>query len=92
MQRYFQATAAKYEAMRRALDDALGFPSESGSTAITPAATAPKDASGKVLVAIAELLHQLPKVAAVLAAEVSGGNVTEITADDYRASVAYDMP
>lgn len=88
MQRYFRATESKYEALRRAMDEVLGLPNQRSDTAITPAATAPRNASGHVLVAVAESLHQQPGIDALL----DNGNATEITEAEYAASVMYPFP
>jgi len=74
MQRFFRASnAATYEAVRSALDAENGYPSDEAHTTIEPASTAPRDAIGRLLLAIyADLVS------------ASLGQLEEITADDYQ--------
>jgi hypothetical protein len=77
MQRFFRASnAATYEAVRSALDAENGYPSNEAQTTIEPAATAPRDASGRLLLAIyADLVS------------ASLGQLEEIDAATYEASI-----
>jgi len=72
--KYFRAnTVEQYETVRSALDAENGYPSSDAETTIEPAATAPRDASGRLLLAIdSDLLS------------ASLGQLEEITADDYQ--------
>lgn len=49
--RYFRGNADTYERVRSAIDADQGWPDAGTLTAIEPAATAPRDASGRVLLA-----------------------------------------
>jgi hypothetical protein len=50
--RFFRADEATYERVRAAIDSANGWPDAGTVTAIEPAATAPRDAAGRVLLAV----------------------------------------
>ena len=50
--KYFRFTADGYELYRAALDAAMGFPCDGTATSIEPIGTAPRDAGGKVLLAV----------------------------------------
>jgi len=89
-QRYFRSDEATYEAVRAQLDTAWGHPNAFAATCIEPAATAPHDASSMVVLAVNEEFCGYPAVAAVLPGLLASGAVQEITADEYRASVAPD--
>jgi hypothetical protein len=54
--RYFRAGEATYEAVRAAIDAANGWPDEGTQTSVEPAATAPRDAEGRVLLACEDWL------------------------------------
>jgi len=52
-QRFFRGDAATYEAIRADLNAAWGLPNDKGTlTCIAPAATAPTDSQGRVLLAV----------------------------------------
>jgi hypothetical protein len=53
---YYRADADTYEAVRAAIDAAMGWPDEGTVTSIEPAATAPRDAAGRVLLAASDWL------------------------------------
>ena len=51
--RYFRSSTAVYEQARFALDAAWGLPNDTGTvTCIEPAATAPRDAQGRIVLAV----------------------------------------
>jgi hypothetical protein len=50
--RYFRADADTYERVRAAIDAVNGWPDAGTRTAIEPAVTAPRDALGRVLLAV----------------------------------------
>ena len=50
--KYFRFTPDAYELYRTALDAAMGFPCDGTTTSIEPIGTAPRDAGGKVLLAV----------------------------------------
>lgn len=81
MLRCFRATDAVYEQARSSIDAAMGYPSADTDTIWTPAATAPRDAEGRCLLALWSELADLGPVSAGLA------GLEEITEGEYRASL-----
>jgi hypothetical protein len=53
---YYRADADTYEAVRAAIDAAMGWPDAGTVTSIEPAATAPRDAAWRVLLAASDWL------------------------------------
>lgn len=87
-QRYFRAASDTYEAVRSQLDAAWGLPNDKGTaTCIEPAANAPRDASGNVLLAVRNEFCEFPAVQTVLPFLLANGVVQEITASDYWAAM-----
>jgi len=72
---YYRADADTYERVRAAIDAACGWPDAGTKTSIEPAATAPRDAAGRVLLAVQQWL------AAAAAEQLAG--LEEITESDY---------
>jgi len=66
---------ATYEAVRAAIDAANGWPDDGTQTSIEPAATAPRDAEGRVLLACGDWL--------VASASNSLAALEEISESDY---------
>lgn len=88
--RYFRTPdAALYESIRLGLDAAFGHPTADGSTltCIDPAAVAPKDASGRVMLAVNDEFCEWPQVAEMLPGLLASGSVEEIDAQAYEASL-----
>lgn len=86
-QRFFRASAATYESVRSQLDAAWGLPNDKGThTCAEPAATAPHDAQGRVLLAVRPKFCEFEAVAAVLPLLLSSGSVQEITEAEYWAA------
>lgn len=89
--RYFRCDAgdAAYEQARLALDAAWGHPNESTKTqtCIDPAAVAPRDADGRIVLAVNDEFCEYPAAAQMLAFMLAGGLAAEITWDEYRAAV-----
>jgi hypothetical protein len=86
-QRYFRSDETTYEAIRLGLDAEWGHGAGTGTvTCFEPAATAPRDAQGRVLLAVLEKFCQYDAVAAMLPGLLLAGSVTEITEADYRAA------
>jgi len=73
--RYFRGDADTYERVRAAIDATHGWPDAGTRTSIEPAATAPRDAAGRVLLAVQ------PWIAAAAAEQLNG--LEEITESDY---------
>lgn len=86
--KYLRTDEQTYEAIRAAVDSANGWPDDGTITAFDPAAVAPKDADGQVLLAAgdwllgaaSELLAQMEEVEAVeYTAAVMRGAVADQT-------------
>lgn len=85
--RYFRTDDADlYEEVRLVLDAAWGHPSNDNSTitCIDPAAIAPRDAAGRILLAVAEEFAEFSAAAAILPSLLASGAVEEITAAEYQ--------
>lgn len=90
-QRYFRSNAATYEAIRLQLDAAWGHGPGSGTlTCFEPAATAPHDSQGRVLLAVLSSFCEYAAVAEMLPALLGSGFVEEIDEATYRASLPQD--
>ena len=91
--RFFRSTPAVYEQVRTQLDAAWGNPSPNGTaTCIEPAATAPHDAQGRVVLAVHDEFCEYEAAAAMLPQLLASGVVEEITADQYAASLPPPTP
>ena len=90
MQRYFKAKEQIYEAVRLQLDAAWGHPNRLATTCVEPAATAPHDAQGMVVLAVNAEFCAYEAVAAVLPSLLATGAVVEITAEEYAAALPPD--
>ena len=90
--RCFRAKASDYEAVRARLDAALGFPSARAVTSIEPAATAPRDTSGMVIVAVHEESLSVQAIAGILADVIGSRVAVEITPDDYASAMRAVLP
>ena len=77
--RFYKFTPDAYELYRATLDAAMGFPCPGTATSIEPTGTAPRDAGGKVLLAVSG--EWLAPVEA-----------EEITADAYALQVQQPQP
>lgn len=83
-QRYFRTVdAALYEQVRLSLDAAWGHPSGGTVTCIDPAAVAPRDAQGRILLAVKPEFTEFQAAAAMLPQLLASGAVEEIDADEY---------
>ena len=92
MQRYFRSTDAVYEQVRLTLDAAWGHPRGGTVTCIEPAATAPRDQQGQVLLAVEEAFAEYPTAADMLPQLLASGAVEEIDAATYMAAVQPVVP
>ncbi len=92
--RYFRATESVYEQVRAALDVAWGHPTADGKTVtcIEPAATAPRDAQGRIVLAVDNEFCQYEAAAAMLPQLLASGAVEEIDAATYQAAVQPQLP
>lgn len=87
-QRFFRGAVATYEAIRADLDAAWGLPNEKGTaTCISPAATAPKDSQGRVLLAVNDEFASWEPAATLLPQLLASGVVVEISEEAYRAAL-----
>lgn len=85
--RYFRTSDADlYESIRLQLDAAWGHPTPDGQTitCIDPAAVAPRDSAGRVLLAVNDEFCGYEAVAAVLPGLLATGAVEEIDAAAYQ--------
>lgn len=88
-QRYFRtADAALYEQVRLGLDAEWGHVPP--TTCIDPAAVAPRDAQGRIVLGVKPEFTEFPATAAILPDLLASGAVEEITEADYRAAVAFE--
>ena len=92
--RFFRATSAVYEQARFAIDAAWGFPSPDGRTltCIEPAATAPRDAQGRIVLAVNDEFTTYSVAAELLPQLLASGAVEEIDEATYRAAVQPQEP
>jgi hypothetical protein len=87
--RYFRSTDAVYEQARAALDAAWGLPNDKGTaTCIEPAATAPRDAQGRIVLAVDDEFCTYSVAAEMLPQLLASGAVKEIDAATYMAAVS----
>jgi hypothetical protein len=94
--RYFRCEAGDeaYEQARLALDAAWGHPNAETKTVtcIDPANVAPRDAQGRIVLAVNHEFCEYPAAQQMLASMAGQGAVTEITEADYRAAVESPSP
>jgi hypothetical protein len=87
-QRFFRSDDATYEAIRLQLDAAWGHGPGTGTyTCFEPAATAPHDGAGRVVLAVLNAFCEYEAVAEVLPALIASGAVEEIDEATYRAAL-----
>jgi hypothetical protein len=77
---------ALYEATRLALDEHWGHPHVRAVTCINPAAVAPRDTDGNILLSVRSEWLEWPIVQEMLPQLLASGVVTEITEEDYHGS------
>lgn len=80
---------ALYEQVRLSLDAAWGHPTPDGRTitCIDPAAFAPRDTAGRILLAVRPEFCDFDAVAAILPGLLASGTVEEIDRATYMAAV-----
>jgi hypothetical protein len=86
-QRYFRASASVYEQVRVTLDAAWGHPGPAAITCIEPAATAPRDEAGRVLLAVDAAFCEYAAARELLLNLLASGDVDEIEKADYRPAM-----
>ena len=86
--KYFRIDATTYEQTRLHLDAVFGHPTPDGRTmtCVPPLASAPKDASGRVLLSVWPEFVEIAAVAAALPALLASGAVEELTEAEFLAS------
>jgi hypothetical protein len=91
--RYFRIPDdATYEDIRGQLDDAWGHPDAVTATCVDPAAVAPRDALGAILLAVDVQFCGYPIAAQMLPQLLASGAVQEITAEAYRSGLEAPSP
>lgn len=93
--RYFRTASDEvYETARLTLDAAWGHPSEDGQTltCIIPAAAAPRDAQGRILLAVHEDFCAYSVAVDLLPQLLASGAVEEIDEATYRAATSTPGP
>jgi hypothetical protein len=89
--RYFRTSDdALYESIRLGLDAAWGHPTPDGKTltCFDPAAVAPRDSQGRVLLAVHSEFCEYEAVAATLPQLIASGGVEEIDGAAYMAAIS----
>lgn len=87
-QRYFRtADTDLYEQVRLGLDAAWGHPSGGTVTCIDPAAVAPRDAQGRILLAVKPEFTEFSAAAAIMPDLLASGQVVEISEAEYQAAI-----
>jgi hypothetical protein len=85
--RYFRSTDAVYEQARAALDAAWGLPNDTGTvTCIEPAATAPRDAQSRIVLAVDDSFCAYTVAVDLLPQLLASGAVEEIDREAYMAA------
>ena len=93
--RYFRTAGDDvYEQARLTLDAAWGHPNEATKTVtcIDPAAVAPRDAQGRILLAVSEAFCQFTVAADLLPQFLAAGVVEEIDEATYLEAFNNDTP
>lgn len=84
--RFFRSNDdALYEQVRLGLDRAWGHVPP--TTCIQPAATAPRDDTGRIVLAVRREFTEFPAAAAILPDLLASGQVVEISEAEYRAAI-----
>ena len=94
--KYFRCLAGDeaYEQVRLTLDAAWGHPNAETKTVtcFDPAAVAPRDAQGRIVLAVNDEFVAYPAAAEMLPQLLASGAVEEITEAEYRAAVESPSP
>ena len=94
--KYFRCLAGDkaYEQVRLTLDAAWGHPNAETKTVtcFDPATVAPRDAQGRIVLAVNDEFVAYPAAAEMLPQLFASGAVTEITDAEYRAAVEPPSP
>jgi hypothetical protein len=84
------ANDALYEQVRLGLDAAWGH--EPPATCIDPAAVAPRDSAGRIVLAVRKEFADFPAAAAMLPDLLASGAVEQISEADYQAAISPEWP
>lgn len=91
--RFFRTESeAVYEQARLALDAAWGFPNAGTLTCIDSASVAPRDAQGRIVLAVKDEFCAYSVASELLPQLLASGAVEEIDRDTYTAAVNKDAP
>jgi hypothetical protein len=94
--RYFRCNSGDnvYEDARLGLDQAWGHPNAETrtQTCIEPAATAPRDSQGRIVLAVNDEFCTYSVAAELLPQLLASGAVEEITEAEYQAAVNQHLP
>jgi hypothetical protein len=86
--KFFRAADTVYEQARLALDAAWGLPNDNGTaTCIEPAASAPREEQGRIVLAVDDEFCAYPVAVDLLPQLLASGAVEEIDRATYRAAV-----
>jgi hypothetical protein len=88
--RYFRvADDSLYESLRLQLDAIWGHPTADGLTltCVTPAAVAPRDSQGRILLAVRQEFCEFAAVAEILPQLLASGAVEEVADTEYCAAL-----
>lgn len=89
-QRYFRTDSdAAYEQARATLDSLWQLPT--GVTCFTPAATAPRDSQGRIVLAVDLATCEYHGVPDLLGRLIASGVVVEISESEYDAAIPRDV-
>lgn len=90
--RFFRSSPAVYEQVRVQLDAAFGNPQGLTVSCIEPAATAPRDSQGRIIVAVQNEFCDYEAAATILPQLLASGAVEEIMQAEYVASLPSPPP
>lgn len=94
MRFFCTASVDIYEETRQTLDSAWGHPNAATKTVtcIDPAAVAPRDSTGRLLLAVREEFATWEPAATLLPQLLTSGVVEEISEANYRAALPSELP
>lgn len=85
--RFFEIPSDQnYESLRLQLDAAWGHPKAGAETCVSPAANAPRNQAGHILLAVHPEFCEYPAVYSMLPSLLESGVVVEIMSEQYFAS------
>lgn len=91
--RFFSATDLVYEQARATLDAAWGLPNDKGThTCIEPAASAPHDTDGLVVLAVDDSFCEFSTANDLLPTLIAQGAVKEISRQEYESAAFRQHP